>query len=322
MRRRAFIHGVALGLVAAEWPHTARAQSGVRRVGWLGLSSTEAGNLRILRQALHERGWIEGQNVVYDSAYADDKAENLPRLVADLLHRKVEVIATAGTTSIRAAKDATSTVPIVMVGAGDPVGTGLIQSLQRPGGNATGVSLVGQEMAAKTLDLLKQAVPHARIVTLIRAAANTLNRFFLEHMEAAGRKLDLRVVAVDVREPAEFEAVLSRITSDAALMLIDPMFFVHRHRVAELAINRRLPLMTMMRQYAEAGFLLSYGVDYAAIVRMAAAYVDKILRGAKPADLPVEQPSKFDLIVNLKTAKALGLTIPPAILLRADRVIE
>jgi putative ABC transport system substrate-binding protein len=184
------------------------------------------------------------------------------------------------------------------------------------------VSLVGQEMAAKTLDLLKQAVPHARTVTLIRAAANPLNRFFLEHMEAAGRKLDLRVVAVDVREPAEFEAVLSRITSDAALMLIDPMFFVHRHRVAELAINRRLPLMTMMRQYAEAGFLLSYGVDYAAIVRMAAAYVDKILRGAKPADLPVEQPSKFDLIVNLKTAKALGLTIPPAILLRADRVIE
>jgi len=270
---------------------------------------------------MRELGWVEGKSIAFDWLYADAKPERLSPLVAELLRRKVDVIVTRGTTAIRAAQSATTTVPIVMAGGGDPVGAGLVQSLARPGGNVTGVSLLGQELMEKHVGLLKQLLPALNRVTQIQAAANPANRFFAQYMDAAARKLGMQLVILEIRGPDDLEAAFGRITTDAAFMLLDPMFFAHRHRIAQLAIRRRLPLTTAERTYAEAGFLMTYGAG-AEVLRLTAVLVDKILRGAKPADLPVEQPSRLELVVNLATAKTLGLNIPRELLLQADQVIE
>jgi putative tryptophan/tyrosine transport system substrate-binding protein len=325
MDRRRFLLTSLAGTLAA--PLAAGAQQSarsVRRVGWLDLgSSTAVAPFQAaFRQSMRELGWVEGATVVYESAFAEGKAELLPPLVADLLARNVDIIVTAGTTAIRAARNATDTVPIVMMGGGDPVGAGFVQSIARPGGNITGVSLLGREFMHKNLDLLKQALPRARTLALIRAAANPANRFFLEHVETAGRQLGIRVSAVDVRDPSEFDDVFGHLAVDAAVILLDPMFYPQRSRIAQLAIQRRVRLMSFDRSFAEAGALLTYGFQFVDIVRAAVPYVDKILKGAKPADLPVEQPTKSELVINVKTAKALGLTIPPSLLARADQVIE
>jgi putative ABC transport system substrate-binding protein len=326
MDRRTFLGTLAGGLVAA--PLAAEAQQSsrsVRRVGWLDPGSStgeETPGLAAFRESMRELGWVEGTNVVYESAFAEGNAERLPALVAELIARKVDVIVTGGTTAIRAARNATEAVPIVMTGGGDPVGTGLVQSLARPGGNITGVSLVGQELMYKSVDLLKQALPRMRTLALLRAAANPANWFFLQHAETAGRQLGTRVSAVDVRDASDLDAVFARLAVDAAYLLTDFMFYPHRSRIAQLAILSRLPLMTSDRTYAEAGFLLTHGFPYIERVRAAAPYVDKILRGAKPGELPIEQPRKPELVINLRTAKALGLTIPQSLLQRTDQVIE
>lgn len=324
-RRRALVLGLVAAAVVARAPYArGQAAGGVRRVGWLDLGSaaTSMPFLKVLPESLRELGWVEGQNIAFEWVFAEGKSENLPGLVAELLRRKIDVIVTSGTTAIRAAKDATSTVPIVMAGGGDPVGTGLVQSIARPGGNITGVSLLGRELMEKNLDLLKQALPGVMTVTMIRAAANPGNRFFFEHMDRAARRLGLRVTPVDIRDAEGIDPALRDIGADAAFMLLDPLFFTHRERMAEVAIARRLPLMTGTRVFAEAGFLLTHGVGFTEWMRATAPFVDKILRGARPGDLPIEQPSKLDLVVNLRTARAIGRTIPPAVLLRADHIIE
>ena len=241
-------------------PSGTSAEERLRRVGWLDLGT--AANTRpreVFFSRLRELGWLEGKNIVFDWLYADAKTERLAPLMAELLRRKVDVIVTTGTTAIRAAKDATTTVPIVMAGGGDPVGAGLVQSLARPGGNVTGVSLLGQELMEKNLGLLKLLLPALSTVTLIRAAGNPANRFFAQQMDTAARRLGVRLAILDVRGPNDLEAAFGRITADAAFMLLDPMFLANRRRIAELAIRRRLPLMTAERTFAEAGFLVTYG---------------------------------------------------------------
>jgi len=243
-------------------------------------------------------------------------------LAAEVVARKPDVIITSGTTAIRAVRSKTTTIPIVMAAGGDAVGAGLVRSLQRPGGNVTGVSVVGQEMMWKNLDLFKQIIPEIRNVTIIRAAANPANRFFFDEAQAAATKLGIRVMAADIRDSDDVGDTFRRYTMEAAFMLLDPLFFVHRRRLAEAAIRHKVPLSSSGSEYAAAGFLFTYGADYRGVVRLAAMFVDRILRGANPAELPVEQPTKLELVVNLKTAKALGLTIPRSLLLRADQIIE
>ena len=319
-RRRFLLTSLASALAT---PFGVEAQPATRRLGWLELATAAASahNQQILRAALRERGWSDSQ-IVFESVVAEGRAERLPMLVAELLSRKVAIIVAAGTTAIRAAKDGTNTIPIVMMGGGDPVGTGLVQSIARPGGNVTGVSLLGKELSEKTFDLIKQTLPSIKTLVLIRAAANPANLFFLDQFDAAGRRLGVTVTAVDIRDPEEFPGAFSRIRADAGFILLDPMFFPHRVWIAQLAVQRRLPLVSANRSYAEAGLLFTHGFQYDEVVRAAAPYIDKILRGARPGDLPIEQPNKLDLAINLKTAKALGLTIPPSLLARADQVIE
>jgi putative ABC transport system substrate-binding protein len=322
MDRRRFLTALAGGALAA--PSRVGANDRLRRVGWLDLA-TAAGNTRareVLPSRMRALGWVEGRNIAFDWLYADAKPERLSPLVAELLRRKVDVIVAPGTTAIRAAQTATTTVPIVMAGGGDPVGAGLVQSLARPGGNVTGVSLLGQELMEKHVGLLKQLLPGLSALAMIRAAANPANSFFAQYMDAAARKRDVQLVILDIRGPDDLEDAFGRITADAAFLLLDPMFLAHRHRIARLAIRRRLPLVTAERRYAEAGFLMSYGPSGVEVLRLTAVLVDKILRGAKPADLPVEQPSRLELVVNLATAKTLGLNIPREIRLQADQVID
>jgi putative ABC transport system substrate-binding protein len=321
MDRRRFLAALAAGVLAA--PSGVGADERLRRVGWLDLGTAANTQPReVLPARLRERGWIEGKNIAFDWLYADARPERLSPLVAELLRRKVDVIVTPGTTAIRAAKDATTTVPIVMAPGGDAVGAALVNSLARPGGNVTGVSILGQELMEKQPGLAKQLLPALRTLALIRAEGNPANSFYAQRMDAAARKLRVQLVIVDIRGPDDLEAAFGRITADAAFMLLDPMFIAHPHRIAKLAIQRRLPLMTADRMYAEAGFLMSYGTPRGEVLRLTAVFVDKILRGAKPADLPVEQPSRLELVVNLATAKTLSLNIPPGILLQAEQVIS
>ena len=322
MDRRRFLAALAAGVLAA--PSGVGADKRLRRVGWLdlGTAADTRRSREVLPSRMRELGWVEGKDIAYDWLYAEARPERLSPLVAELLRRKVDVIVTRGTTAIRAAQSATTTVPIVMAGGGDPVGAGLVKSLARPGGNVTGVSLLGQELMEKHVGLVKQLLPALRTLALIRAAANPANSFFAQHMDAAAQKLRVQLVILDIRGPDDLEAAFGRITADAAFMLLDPMFFAHPHRIAKLAIQRRLPLISADRTFAEAGFLMSYGTAGGEVLRLTAVFVDKILRGAKPADLPVEQPSRLELVVNLATAKTLGLNIPREILLQADEVIN
>jgi putative ABC transport system substrate-binding protein len=324
IRGVALLAVLSLSFLAAPLAAEAQQAGRIARVGWLFLGPKEVSlpSEKFLRDALRDAGWVEGKNLVIEAVHAESKAERLPGLVAELLNRRVDVIVTAGTTAIRAAKDATTSVPIVMAGGGDPVATRLVQSLSRPGGNVTGVSLLGREMSEKKLDLLRQAVPRLKRIALIRAAANPANQFFFDEINAAAKKIGISVVAVDIRQPGDFDAAFERMDSDAVVLLLDPMFVRVRQHIADLAILHRLPLMSSDRAYAEAGALITYGSPWLEILRATVPYIDKILRGAKPGDLPIEQPRKSDLVINLKTAKALGLTIPPSLLLRADQVLE
>ena len=327
MNRRTFLCGLTLGTLCAPLAAGAQQPGKVARIGHLSFGSATPGSRldEAFRQGLRELGYVEGQNIVIEYRWAEGRAERLPDLAAELVSLKVDIIVAAGTPAPLAAKHSTRTIPIVMSSAGDPVGSGLVASLARPGGNVTGLSTFTRELAAKRLQLLKGVVPGVSQVAVLWNAANPYAVLVMRETGAAARTLGVQVQSLEVRDPDEFENAFPaaiRGRAGALIVVDDPLTYLYRMRIADLAARNRLPAMYGFREYAEAGGLMAFGTSLADLYRRAATYVDKILKGAKPADLPVEQPTKFELVVNLKTAKALGLTIPPSVLLRADEIIQ
>jgi putative tryptophan/tyrosine transport system substrate-binding protein len=327
MDRRAFVAG-SLALLAAPLAVEAQQAGTVPRIGFLetGSLSARAPLWEAFRQAMRELGYVESRTVVFEARGADGKPERLPALVAELVRSRVDVIVTSGTSAAQAAHQATATIAIVMATGSDPVGLGLVASLARPGGNVTGVTTLTTELSAKRLELAREVVPGAsRLAILGDAGSGAATTNQIRDTKAAARALGVRLDAVTVRRATELEVAFSTIARErpAVLLIISaPMFFGERRRLADLALKHRLPTVHADPEYAEAGGLIAYGINLSELFRRAAVYVDKILKGAKPADLPVEQPTKFELVINLKTAKALGLTIPQSLLLRADEVIQ
>ena len=321
---------VTLGLTLLAAPLAAEAQQAgkVYRVGTLGEKASDPAEARLwqaFRLGLRERGWIEGGNILIEYRWAEGNSARLPELATDLVRLKVDLIVARSSTYVRAAKEATSSIPIVFAIHNDPIGTGQVASLARPGGNITGLALLQTDLGPKGLELLSSAVPGAKRIAVLWSPDNPTHTPVLKALDEAGRTLGVQLEAVGARTGAELEGAFSamaRARAQAVLVLLSPAFFAERQRVAELAITRRLPTMFALKEAVEAGGLMSYGADYGDLFRRAAIYVDKILKGAKPGDLPVEQATKFELVINLKTAKALGLTIPQAVLGRADEVIQ
>jgi len=332
MRRRAFI--ALLGGVAATWPFAAIAQSAgkVPRIGWLLTDSLGSPVVRrvvdAFRQGLRERGYVEGENIVIEYRAANGQFERLPSLAGELVGLKVDVIVAVSTPAARALKQATTTIPVVVSSMQDPVGDGLVASLARPGGNFTGSTVLGPELVLKRLELLKEALPTlSRVVALWdpRAFGDRTTGDLLKEIEAAAGRLGVQLRLATVRGPDEFDRAFSTMTTehaDALLVSAGPMLFTERRRIVELAAKYRLPSIFGYRESVELGGFISYGPSTDDLVRRSATFVDKILKGAKPGDLPVEQPTKFELVINLTTAKALGLTVPQSLLARADEVIE
>ena len=328
MRRRELL-SLATGMVVLR--SLAAAQSAkAARVGFLSTNlSADGGRTDVFRQRLRELGYIEGHNLIIEYRDAEGKPERFPVLAAELAGLKPDVMVTAGgTAAVRAAKKATTTLPIVFVGVGDPVQEGLVASLARPGGNVTGLSLVAPESISKWLELLKLVVPGADLVAVLYnpdPMPESARIARLREVELSARALGLRVQLFEARGPEEFEPAFSEISTSGAgalLLLSTPVFQIAQQRLADLAAKYRLPAVYQFREFVEAGGLMSYGPNSRELFQRAAEYVDKILKGATPAELPVEQPTRFHLVLNLKTAKALGLTVPQSLLARADEVIE
>jgi putative tryptophan/tyrosine transport system substrate-binding protein len=324
MRRRDVI--AMLGSAAAAWPLGARAQqpSTIRRIGLLDYS-VRPRLWDAFRQRMRELGYVEGKTVAFESRCAEDKADRLPALAAGLVNLPVDVIVAASAPAIQAAKQATGTIPIVMAIVADPVGLGLVASLGRPAGNVTGFALLNSDLSGKRLELLRQAVPQASRFAQLWDADSPPARIDVQNTESAAQALSLPLQSIAVRSAEDFDGAFASMERERVTALIvggSPLFFAARTRLADLAAKYGLPTLFNERSYAEAGGLLAYGSDFTVNFQRAADYADKILRGAKPADLPVEQPSKFELVINLKTARALGLTIPPTLLALADEVIE
>jgi len=336
MRRREFMSlvGGAAAAPALFWPLAVGAQqaANIARIGCLvtgTLGSPEArAMVDAFRGGLRERGYVEGVNIVIEYRSADGSIERFPHLAQELASLKLDLILAPNTPAARAAQRATTTIPIVVAAMGDPVGDGLVASIARPGGNITGLTFLGPELASKRLDLLKQALPGAsRIAALWHPGAfsERTTREMLQVTEAAARTLAVELQVVEVPEVAELDRAFSTITrsrADGLIVLASAMFFNERKRIIDLATKHRLPSMSNAREFAQLGGLIAYGASLSDLQRRSATYVDRILKGAKPADLPVEQPTKFELIVNLRTAKSLGLDMPPALLAGADEVIE
>ena len=327
MRRREFI--TLLG-GAAVWPLAARAQQmgKVPRIGYLGSSSPslEPHFVEAFRQKLRELGHIEGENIAIEYRWAEGQDGRLPDLAAELVRLQPNVIVTTGTPGALAAMQATKTIPIVMASSGDPVGAGLVASLARPGGHVTGFTIVGPQIEGKRLELLKEAVPELSRVAVLWNPSNPALVSYFDTIENAGRTLRISLDPVaEVRRADELENAFFAIASArprALLVVADRFLLAHRKRIVEFAAAKRLPGMFPYREYVEAGGLMSYAPSNIELFRGAATYVDKILKGAKPGDLPVQEPTKLELIVNLKTSKAIGLTVPESFLLRADELIE
>jgi putative tryptophan/tyrosine transport system substrate-binding protein len=326
VKRRAFI--TLLGGAAATWPLAAHAQQlgKVPTIGYLGATtrSVDSERLPAFVERLRELGWIEGRTIAIEYRWLEGRSERLAEIAAGLVQLKVNVIVTAGTPQALAVKQATSLIPIVFAAVGDPVGIGLVASMARPGGNVTGLSNQQTDTAGKRLELLREVIPGLRRLAIMSNSDNLSTVLDIREAQALARTLGLDVVTSDIRRPEDiapsFEALKGRV--DALYVASDPLLNTNRMRIAILAVGARLPTMYSLREHLEAGGLMSYGANFADLYRRSADFVDKILRGAKPADLPVEQPTKFDLTINLTTAKALGLTIPESFLLRADEVIE
>ncbi len=328
MDRRAFIGTLTGGLVAAPLAVQAQQAGKVYQIGLLEFSAPDAARQalwNVFRQQMRELGYVEGQNLTFEARWAQDDGDRLSMLAAELVSLKMDLIVTAATVSALAAKRATSTIPIVMATGADPVAVGLVANLRQPGGNVTGMTTINSDLAAKRLELIRIIAPRASRIAILWDETGSAFRFALDRTEADAKRVGFTIQRVPVRGPAEIEAAFAAVVRGRAGALSiapSPMFFSHRKRLAELAMKHRLPTIVGLREYAEAGGLVSYGADNSDMFRGAALYVDKILKGAKPADLPMEQPTKFELVINLKTAKALGLTIPPSLLQRADQVIE
>jgi len=325
MMRREFI---ALLGGAAAWPVAARAQQPgkLRTIGFLGQSTRSAASewVAAFVQRLRELGWMEGRTITIEYRWSEGRAERFAQIAAEFVRLKVDVILTSGTPEVLAAKQATSVIPIVFATAGDPVGNGLIASLARPGGNVTGMSLQSNDTAGKRVELLREVVPSLRRLAILANVGNPFSVLELGEAQAAARALGLEVDTLEIRRPEDiapaFEALKGR--AQALYVCADGLVNANRIRINTLALSVRLPTIHGYRDYVEAGGLMSYGANLPDLFRRSADYVDKILRGAKPADIPVEQPTKFDLVINLTTAKALGLDVPSSLLARADEVIE
>ena len=326
--RRTFLAGTGAVLLAAPLAADAQQAGKVPRIGFLGSTSPSdmSAHLDAFRQGLRELGWVEGQNIVIDYRYAEGRFDRLPDLAAELVRLKVDIIVAQGTAAATAAKNATETIPVVMISGGDPVGIGLIASLARPGGNVTGSSFsVGLEIVGKGLELLKETVPKVRRVAILSNPANPAHAVAIRDVKVAAGSLGVQLQLLEARGPNEFDGAFAAMATarvGALFVVADPMFLLHRARLAHLAARNRLPAAYGSGEMVEAGGLMSYGASQRDLHRRAATYVDKILKGAQPGDLPVEQPTTFELVINLKTAKALGLTIPQSLLGRADEVIQ
>jgi len=328
MDRRAFVIGVGSGLLNA--PLLAEGQQGTRvpRVGYLSplTASVDASRSEAFRQGLRELGYIEGRNIMVEYRFADGHLDRLPALAGELVGLNVDVIIAAGGGLIgRAAKGATGTIPIVMTNVEDPIASGLVVSLARPGRNVTGLSALIPELSAKRLEIVKEMVSTLSRVAVLWNSAYPEKATEFRQTQAAGKALGIRIQSLEAQSANEIDNALDAATRarvGALLILPDPLTNTYQARIVKLAAKRRLPTMFTQRPPVGAGGLMSYGASYADLFRRAATYVDKILKGAKPADLPVEQPTKFELVINLKTAKALGLTIPQSLLLRADEIIQ
>jgi ABC-type uncharacterized transport system substrate-binding protein len=326
MKRREFI--TLLGGAAAAWPVAARAQQPGKllTIGYLGSATpaTQGQWVAAFVQRLRELGWIEGRTIALEYRWAEGRTERGAEILAELVRRKVDVIVTSATPLVAAAKQATSVIPIVFAAAGDPVGTGLVASLARPGGNVTGLSVQTPDLAGKRLELLREVIPGLRRVAMLINVGNAASVLELGEVQSTAHTLGFELIALEIRRGEDivpaFEALNG--SAEALYVVIDPLVGTHRIRINTLALAARLPTMHTFREGVEAGGLMSYGANFPDMFRRAADYVDKILRGAKPGDIPVEQPTKFDLIINITTAKALGLQIPPMLLGRADEVIE
>jgi len=326
-KRREFI--TLLGSAAVAWPRSARAQQAgkVYRIGFLsaGAEVRPPNFWSVFVSGLQEAGWIEGKNIVFDRRYAENRLDRLPELATELVRLDVDVIVTIGTLAPMAAKRATTSIPIVMVNAGDPVGSGLVTSLARPGGNVTGMSLMAPDLGGKRLELLKEILPALSHVAIIWNAANPYSALVFDETQAAAKKLRLELRSLEVRGPDDFDSALAATIGksvEALVLVEDPLTFNHLNKVADFCTDNRLAAIYGLREFADAGGLMTYGANQADLFQRSVGFVDKILKGLRPSDLPVQQPTKFDLVVNLKTAKALGLTIPPTLLARADEVIE
>jgi putative ABC transport system substrate-binding protein len=328
MDRRTFLGTLAGGLLAAPLVAGAQQAGKVYRIGFLAFSPPDPSLDGAFRRGLHEHGYIEGRNVVIEYRSADGQLNRLPDRAAELVALKVDVIVAASTPAALAAKRATTTIPIVFPAAADAVGSGLVASLARPGGNVTGSSFFGPELAGKSLEVLKEAIPGiTRVAVLWQPGAHgeRAQRDMSHGTEIAARRLAVRLQFVEARDRDDLDrafAEMARTRASALVVLTTIMFFTEHRRLVDLAAKSRLPAVYPWREPVDGGGLMAYGPSIPEMFRTAATYVDKILNGAKPADLPIGQPTKLELVINLKTAKALGLTIPPSLLLRADQVIE
>jgi len=334
MDRRRFVLTSLAGALAAPLSAEAEQAGKVPRIGFLSPTSpSDAGgnpsDLAVLfaafREGLRELGYVEGQNIKIESRWAEGSYDRLPGLAADLVRLKVDVIVTYGTPASQAAKRATGTIPIVMAAIIDPVASGLVTSIARPGGNLTGQSMMSPDLAEKQLEILKEVVPKISRVAVLHNPANPGNAPQVRHAQDAARTLGVRLQLLGARGPSEIDSAFAAMTHEqaaAVIVLVDAMLQNNRKRITDLAGRHRLPAVYGLSEYTEAGGLLAYGPNRLDMFRRAATYVDRILKGAKPGDLPVEQPNKFALVINLKTARALGLTIRPSLLVRADQVIE
>jgi len=320
---------VALGALLLAFGFSAEAQQPkkVPLIGFLGATSlsTISDRVEAFRQGLRELGYVEGKNIVVEYRWAEGKIERLPDLATELVRLKVDVIVSGGNSATQAAKKATNTIPIVMTQVSDPVASGFVASLARPGGNITGLSTLAPEISGKRLELLKEIVPRLSRVTVLGTSNEPGTAQALRETEVAAGAFKVKLQYLDILGPKDIETAFrtaAKGRADAVVALSSPFLLAHRTQVADLAVKSRLPATYYSAEFVEAGGLMSYGVSFPDLYRRAATYVDKILKGAKPADLPVEQPTKFEFIINLKAAKQIGLTISPNVLARADRVIK